>query len=228
MKIAKDLTGLVVGKLTVIERLPNSDKGVVMWLCQCSCGKTTCVRGKSLTTTKNPTKGCGCGKLNLGSLNKTHGQSYTKLYSLWGSLRSRCNNPNHRAYKNYGGRGIKVCKRWDKFENFYEDMGERPSSKHSLDRINNDGDYSPENCRWTDRRTQILNQRKRKGCTSKFKGVSYYKPKGQWQASIKYEGTSFNLGQYDKEELAALAYDSKARELGYEESWLNFPKEETE
>src|SRR5262245_39145536 len=86
--------------------------------------------------------------------------SNTVEYRCWVSMRQRCNNPNDISYKNYGGRGIQICKRWSKFENFLADMGHKPSPQHSLERINNNGNYTPKNCKWGTRGEQALNTRK--------------------------------------------------------------------
>lgn len=83
----------------------------------------------------------------------------TPLFRVWAMMRSRCENPTVKSYPSYGGRGIKVCERWQKFENFYADMGDRPSPQHSLERVDNDGDYSPENCIWATREVQVKNKR---------------------------------------------------------------------
>jgi len=88
-----------------------------------------------------------------------HGLNKTPEHRAWVHMRQRCNNPNKREYKHYGGRGIRVCARWDSFHNFIADMGERPSRSHSLDRINVDGDYSPDNCRWATQQEQVENTR---------------------------------------------------------------------
>lgn len=104
------------------------------------------------------TKSCGCLRL----LPKTHGLYKSPEHNSWGSMCQRVRNPNHIDYKNYGGRGITICERWSKFENFLADMGKRPSGT-SIDRINNDGNYEPGNCRWATRKQQNNNRRDNRG-----------------------------------------------------------------
>lgn len=127
------------------------------------------------------------------------------LYMTWKRLKQRCYNPNYKYYEYYGGRGIKVCDRWqgtDGYLNFLEDMREKPEGL-TLDRRDNDGDYSPDNCRWATRTTQQINQRLRKDNTSNVKGVHWFKNANLWQVYIDCKGKRKNIG-YFKDKQAAI------------------------
>jgi hypothetical protein len=153
-----DLTGRVYGQLTVIVLADKKTKRRgAMWLCGCSCGKTKVVGGNNLQS--GNTKSCGCTRyINSSASRRSHGMSQSTEYRIWGLMKARCENKKNSRYAVYGGRGIVVCERWRKFENFYADMGPRPQ-KHSLDRIDTNLGYSPENCRWADHKTQQRNRR---------------------------------------------------------------------
>jgi len=150
-----DLTGQKFGRLTVIkmidERLNN---GRIQWKCKCECGKIKNITGIYLR--QGESRSCGC--LHKDNIKKTHGLSKCKTYKTWSHMIQRCENSKRIKYKDYGGRGIKVCERWHKFENFYEDMGERPD-KTTLDRIDNNKGYYKENCRWATSKQQSRNKR---------------------------------------------------------------------
>lgn len=151
-----DRVGQKYGRLLVLSRAENkSEKDAnARWNCQCDCGKISVVYGQDLQREK--VKSCGC--LNAENRIK-HGMSRTNVHAVWRMMRDRCSNPNNAAYKNYGGRGIRVCERWDSFENFLNDMGSRPDG-YSIDRIDNDGNYEPSNCRWATTKQQLNNQRR--------------------------------------------------------------------
>ena len=124
-----------------------------------------------------------------------HGKRNTSEYETWYAMRRRCNNKNNMDYRHYGGRGIKVCERWNGSHNFlafFEDMGLKPSSKHTIDRIDNDGDYTPENCRWSTQEQQTKNQRIRKDSTTLIPGVN--KRTDGWKVQIQNNKKRHYLG----------------------------------
>jgi hypothetical protein len=151
-----ELTGRKFGKLTVLERA-GSKHGHIIWLCQCECGNQTKVYRGELV--KGKTKSCGCsqGKKPESAYGRRNG---TKLYDTWKNIQARCHNPNHPAFKNYGARGIEVCERWrSDFLAFASDMGDAPSPAHTIERVDNDKGYGPDNCKWATRAEQRANQR---------------------------------------------------------------------
>lgn len=150
-----NFVGQKFGKLTVKEK-HGSRNNRTLWLCQCECGNNTIVNRRYLIN--GDTKSCGC--LKKKPQVNTHRMSKTPEYVTWCSIKNRCYNKNQKKYKDYGGRGIKVCDRWkNSFINFYSDMGKRPSKAHSIDRINNNDDYSPDNCKWSTPIEQANNTR---------------------------------------------------------------------
>lgn len=154
-----DLTGQRFGRLTVVSRAENDKRGSARWLCMCDCGKTCIVLASNLM--KGHTKSCGC--LNLESTvkrSRTHGGRQTRLYRIWCAMKYRCNNPSATRYANYGGRGIKVCAEWERSFTAFQKWALKNgySDSLSIDRIDSDIGYCPENCRWADATTQSRNR----------------------------------------------------------------------
>lgn len=159
-----DLTGMVFGRLTVIE-MHGKQHGHTVWLCKCQCGRDVCVQGSNLIT--GATISCGCFMADITSQNKTtHGKSKTRLYHVWQGMKDRCYNPNSSFFDIYGGRGIYVCDEWrSSFEEFerwalsngYDELAAR--GECTIDRIDNDGYYCASNCRWVGMDVQSNNRR---------------------------------------------------------------------
>lgn len=155
---AIDMTGKVFGLLTVV-RPVEADKRGVLWLCRCECGTEKVLPARQLN--RGAVNSCGCLRRALSIQRSTrHGGSRTSEYQIWRGMVDRCENPGSAVYDRYGGRGIRVCDRWkSSFEAFRADMGSRPSNKHTLDRVNNDEGYGPDNCRWASYLVQANNTR---------------------------------------------------------------------
>lgn len=218
-RMAKDLTGQIFGRLTVIGPAEKIGRNATSQ-CRCRCGVEKVIMNFNLLS--GQTQSCGClqkertsARVRKNPPRLKHGHRHTITYNSWQGMISRCLNQNDTNYPRYGGRGITVCRRWadpDKgLLNFVEDMGERPSPAHSIDRIDGTKNYEPSNCRWATRAQQNQNVDLKKSNITGYKGISA--TGFRWKAEIRCEGRRLHLGSYDTREEAALAYNIAAGEL---------------
>lgn len=181
----KDLTGQRFGRLTVLGFVPTEGHRS-FWRCQCDCGKKTLVNGVKLTG--NRTKSCGCirieNAITQGKKNTTHGKKNTRLYHIWNNIKERCENPNQHDYHRYGGRGIAICDEWrNDFQVFYDwAMSNGYDDNLTIDRIDFNGNYTPENCRFVDMKTQQRNRRN--NVIVKYNGKSLTLPEAAERSGI--------------------------------------------
>lgn len=211
-----EVEGARYGRLVILKRSRVTDYGHWMVEVECDCGTQKEVKLYHITSGK--IQSCGC--LNAERLRGNHrakprhGKTGTRVYRAWQDMHQRCKSKQLQSY--YKDRGIVVCDRWNKFENFYEDMGETPEGA-TLDRINNDGDYEPGNCRWTTRYIQSANTRLlRVTNTSGYRGVGWHKQRQKWRAYIQVHGKLRHLGLFSDIKDAARAYNAVAETLeGY-------------
>ena len=187
-----DLTGQEFGRLTAIKSLPNTGHNTP-WLCKCVCGGETIATSYNLRS--GHTTSCGCFHKETVSKNfKTHGLSRSPIYTTWKLMMQRCYNVNNKNYKDYGQRGITVCQEWHSFDNFFNDMGSRPK-KFTIERINNNGNYEPSNCKWVSRLEQACNRRNsnlltfrgQTFCISQWARITGISQKTIWKRVYSYE-----------------------------------------
>jgi hypothetical protein len=204
MSKLKDLSGNVYGRLKVLSKTISKTKSTnARWLCLCECGKEKDIQGTSLTS--GMTRSCGCLRREIGKgKNLSHGMatkgSQSPEYRTWCKIKERCANPKDKRFKDYGGRGIEVCRRWrSDFSLFLLDMGPRPAGRFSIERKDNNGHYSPENCEWIPMADQAGN--KRSNVRIEFGGRTLYK--AQWarlfgidnQKFQKFERSGLSIGE---------------------------------
>lgn len=183
---AIDITDEKFGMLTAIMPVGRDVSGNIQWLCKCECGnKLPVLRGNLC---KGNSKSCGCDRMRGAT---KHGLAHTPEYKPWTTMKYRCDNPNNSSYHKYGARGIKVCKRWRDFAFFMKDMGSKPTSEHSIERIDNEGDYTPENCRWALPYEQARNTRQNRWIT--YNGKTLCLTDWSKKFGIKYQTLSHRL-----------------------------------
>lgn len=199
-------SGTVFSDLTVVAEADERVDGYVTYTCKCVCGNVATIKSSDLF--RGHSKSCGCWKSRHVSPNRTHGMQGSKIYLIWNAMKNRCGNPAVKAYPYYGGRGITVSESWQKFENFYTDMGDRPEGM-SLDRIDNSKGYSKENCKWSTKEEQANNKRNNSKITFNGETLSV----SQWarRIGIHREGLAHRLRNWSLEEAMTMPIPERPR-----------------
>jgi len=199
-----DITGEKFGKLTAIREVGRGKWNKRRYLCSCDCGKAKLVTFDHLRS--GSSKSCGCVAAKKASERLTkHGMHNTKVYGAWHNIKARCNKPNNKHYHNYGGRGIKMCVEWEEsFEAFYADMGDPPSSSHSVERVDNNKGYEPSNCKWATPIEQAVN----KNFKTRDLPLGVTVRKNRYNVNIKYNQKQHWLGTFDTPEEASTWRDA--------------------
>lgn len=182
-----DLTGKRFASLVVLSFNGIAKSGDAIWNCQCDCGKLFIAKGTHIR--KGDTSSCGCARIKHGGCDRPE-------YTIWEGMIQRCTNPNAKFYKYYGGRGIKVCDRWRDFQNFFNDMGERPGKEFSIERIDGDKDYEPSNCKWATKTEQQHNLKNFKRNSSGTVGIFHDKKSNSYRVSISVNNKTKSLGSF--------------------------------
>lgn len=203
-RVAENFIGSRHNRLLVIERdwAPKAKTRDAWWTCICDCGNKTSATTQLLKS--GGKKSCGCLRV---AVNTTHGMTSSRPYKIWLGMKERCLNPNSDYYTDYGGRGICIYSCWLDFSLFWDDVKIGYSDEFELDRVDVNGNYCPENCRWVDSYQQAYNKRKYKSNTLGTTGVTFDKRSGRFQARISVKGKRISLGTFETLELA-----TKARE----------------
>jgi len=208
-----DRRGMRYGRLVVIEiaeTIRTSRTTRFRWLCQCECGNQKVVEGSNLQ--QGHVLSCGCYRKEIKT---THGLTGTPEHIVWQGMLSRCRNPNNNAFQYYGDRGITVCERWLEFSAFLDDMGPRPTERHTIERKDTNGNYCPENCIWLPGPLQNKNQGRRIDNTSGVTGVVWNAKSDRWEAFLGLDRKRVYLGLFDTVEEAARVRANAAKEAGF-------------
>lgn len=220
-----DLTGKRFGRLVAVRESGRSKCGAVMWECQCDCGNKTIIKGSDLRA--GTVVSCRCYSRDLFIKNiTTHGFWHHPIFNVWRNMIARCYIPEHDGYEHYGGRGISVCREWQGSPKEFIAWAEKNGWKKGLqiDRFNNEGNYSPSNCRFATPSENALNTRLLQvRNTSGFRGVSWHKRLGKYRAMVHLENKSRWLGAFPTAIEAAKARDAFVIEKGLHTP-LNFPE----